>query len=60
MQVAAELGCDITWDEARKVWCVNKIAVEADTVEIDQATLFGLSRDEFVAHYQPEPLDARL
>lgn len=56
MRAAAENGCDLQFDAARKVWVVNKIAIEADTVELDESLLERLSIAQFVEDYLPEPL----
>ena len=59
-EVALQNGCDVKMDDKRGIAVINKIAVEADTVELALSDLADLSIAEFEKHYLPEPLGATL
>lgn len=56
LRVAAEQGCDLHFDAPRQVWVINKIAVEADTVELSPERLASLSAEQLIDDHLPQPL----
>lgn len=59
-ELALKNGCDVRVDKKRGVAVLNKIAVEADTVELPLDKLAGITPTNFEENYLPEPLGARL
>lgn len=59
-ELALKHGCDVRMDEKRGVAVINKIAVEADTVELQLGELEGITVADFEQNYLPRPLGARL
>lgn len=56
IRAAAEQGCDMEWQPTRGCWVVNRIAVEAETLEISARRIRLLDRATFVRDYLPRPL----
>lgn len=56
IRTAAEQGCDMQWEPRRGCWVVNRIAVEAETLELTNRRLRLLDRETFVRDYLPRPL----
>lgn len=56
IRLAAEQGCDMYWEPTRNRWVVNRIAVEAETLELSTRQLRLIDPETFVDDFLPRAL----
>lgn len=54
MRLAAERGCDMSWDAQQRLWIIRAIAYDSDACSLDNARLMRIQRKEFLELFIPD------
>ena len=54
MRLAAERGCDMSWDEHERLWMIRAISYDSDACSLSMAKLMRTNRSEFLELFIPD------